>query len=269
MTLTQPFQLFANCFPVRGASRSLICDVQRNDFQFIPNSLYDILIQHEGKTIAEIKAAFDNQYDEIIEEYFEMLDEKEFIFFTDTPELFPKISMEWDEPAHITNAIIDINENSEIDFLNVFQQFEKLSCKHVQIRIFTPKTFDFIRNIVHQAEDLRVISIEIILPFSQDFEFEKWKKLVYQYPRISNLIFHQADENTTLFTSPTGMGNIVKTINNINNETHCGQISHHYFSLHLKTFTESQHHNTCLNRKISIDQKGNQKLPKQPVPRTR
>ena len=97
---------------------------------------------------------FENQYDEIIEEYFEMLDEKEFIFFTDTPELFSKMSMEWDEPAHITNAIIDINENSKIDCLNVFQQFEKLGCKHVQIRIFTPKTFDFIKNIIQQAENL-------------------------------------------------------------------------------------------------------------------
>jgi SPASM domain peptide maturase of grasp-with-spasm system len=257
MTQTQPFQLFANCFPVKGASRSTICDVQRHDFQFIPNSLYDILIAYESKTIEEIKAIFDNQYDEIIEEYFEMLNEKEFIFFTNTPELFPKMSMQWDEPVHITNAIIDINEKSKIDFLNVFQQFEKLGCKYIQIRVFTPKMFDFIQNIIQQAEDLRVISVEFILPFPQNFDFEKWKKLVFDFPRISNIIFHQAKENKTLFESPTGMGNIVKTMNNISSETHCGQISHHYFSLHLKTFTESQHHNTCLNRKISIDQNGN------------
>ena len=173
MNQRQSFQLFACCLPVKGASRSLICDVQRGDFQFIPNSLYDVLKEQEGKTIEEIKAVFNNEYDETIEEYFEMLVKEEFIFFTETPELFPKMSMEWDEPAHITNAIIDINDDTEIDFLSVFKQFENLGCKHVQIRIFAQKTYNFIQNIIQQAENLRVISIEIILPFPQDFNFDK------------------------------------------------------------------------------------------------
>jgi SPASM domain peptide maturase of grasp-with-spasm system len=43
----------------------------------------------------------------------------------------------------------------------------------------------------------------------------------------------------------------------ITGANHCGRISTRYFVSNLNFFTESQHHNTCLNRKISIDQNGN------------
>jgi SPASM domain peptide maturase of grasp-with-spasm system len=40
------------------------------------------------------------------------------------------------------------------------------------------------------------------------------------------------------------------------NNHYCGAISQYNFSSTLETFTESQKHNTCLNRKISIDVNG-------------
>jgi|AntRauTorckE5430_2_1112549.scaffolds.fasta_scaffold03484_7 hypothetical protein len=43
------FQLFACCLPVKGSSRSVVCDIQRNDYQLIPNILYDILIDYKIK----------------------------------------------------------------------------------------------------------------------------------------------------------------------------------------------------------------------------
>lgn len=41
------------------------------------------------------------------------------------------------------------------------------------------------------------------------------------------------------------------------NEKHCGIISSKYFYANVKLFTESQQHNTCLNKKVSIDKNGN------------
>lgn len=44
---------------------------------------------------------------------------------------------------------------------------------------------------------------------------------------------------------------------NIVNEKHCGIINDEYFYSNIKLFSESQHHNTCLNKKIAIDKNGN------------
>ena len=90
MTATIPFKLFTCCFPIQGAERALICDVQRKTYQYIPSSLYEILTEHDGKTLDEVKKVYENEYDEIIDEYFETLEQEEYIFFTDTPQYFPK-----------------------------------------------------------------------------------------------------------------------------------------------------------------------------------
>ena len=37
----------------------------------------------------------------------------------------------------------------------------------------------------------------------------------------------------------------------------CGMIDMKYFSVNISSFTESLNHNSCLNRKISIDLDGN------------
>ncbi len=39
----QYLKLFACCIPVKGQSRSIICDLQRYNFDFIPNDLFDLL----------------------------------------------------------------------------------------------------------------------------------------------------------------------------------------------------------------------------------
>lgn len=46
---------------------------------FIPNGLYEILTEHAGKTVAEIKAAYEHELDE----YFDFLLQNEFGFWCD------------------------------------------------------------------------------------------------------------------------------------------------------------------------------------------
>ena len=78
-----PFRLFTCCLPVQGAERALICDIQRESCQMIPSSLFEILTKYDGKTINEVKLAYENEYDETIDEYFEILEREEYIFFTE------------------------------------------------------------------------------------------------------------------------------------------------------------------------------------------
>ncbi len=251
-------KLFACCIPVLGKSRAAICDIQRQTYQLIPDSLYEILTKHEGKTLATIKAAYNNEYDETIQEYFDFLVEKEYVFFTDTPELFPKMSMHWEEPVDLTNAIIDISTNSSIlDFGDLFDQFEDLGCEHLQIRCFSDKPLSFFEDIVKKADRKRIISIEFIVKYQADFTKEKLLKLGDEYPRIASITAHTAPSDETLYISEQGMGHLFYTKAAITSANHCGIISPDFFVLNIKSFTEAQHHNSCLNRKIAIDVNGN------------
>ena len=69
---SQYFKLFADCIPVKGKRRSIIYDLTRNIYKYIPNDLYEILITFEGKTIEHVKNHFDKKNSLVIDEYFQL-----------------------------------------------------------------------------------------------------------------------------------------------------------------------------------------------------
>ena len=257
MIADKPFKLFTCCFPVAGTERALVCDVQRKTYQFIPSALFEILTVHDGKTLNEVKKAYENEYDEIIEEYFEHLENEEYIFFTDTPQYFPKMDLRWEEPFKITNAIIDIDEHSpELSWESIIDEFEKLGCKHIQIRSFSDKPLSFFEDILLKCENKRVVSVELIVKYQSDFDKRLLFDFCNKYPRVFAIYAHLAPSTETLHISEKGMGHLFFTQDKITSSNHCGIISPDYFTINIKTFTEAQKHNTCLNRKISIDTEG-------------
>ncbi|HSN87853.1 MAG TPA: hypothetical protein VL025_13935, partial [Thermoanaerobaculia bacterium] len=132
------FRLFASCIPVQGARRSVICDLQRGTYKLIPNGLYEILTEHRGRTVDEIKAAYDHEFDEEIDEYFQFLLDHEFGFWCDEPELFPDLDLTWDAPGRITNALIDVDAGSRHDFPALLRQLDTLGCSALEVRFFHP-----------------------------------------------------------------------------------------------------------------------------------
>src|SRR5258705_6922501 len=114
--------LFSNCIPVKGAARSLIVDTQRNEMFFIDNNLYDILSETRQKKWNDILREYDEESQSILEKYVDYLETNELCFWTDEPNLFPELSLEWDSPAKITNAIIDVNAASDHKWPDIFKK---------------------------------------------------------------------------------------------------------------------------------------------------
>ena len=136
LILNKPFQLFANCIPVKGHNRSLICDLQRNTIKLIPNDLFNILNEYNGETIKEIQKKHDNFHDSTIVEYFEFLVENEFIFFTEIPNLFLDLSLNWDHPSEITNCIVDFDKNSTHDLRVIIDELNNFKCTGLELRFY-------------------------------------------------------------------------------------------------------------------------------------
>ena len=114
----------------------MICDLGRQSSQPIPNGLYEILTEHAGKSIAEIKKVYDHEYDEEIDEYFELLLRQEFGFWCADPERFPAIDLTWEAPERITNAILDVDLGSDHDYGKILSELDDLGCKALEVRCF-------------------------------------------------------------------------------------------------------------------------------------
>ena len=248
--------LYANCIPVKGVKNSIICDLQRQNYVQIPNGLYEILSDHRGKDIEEIKSFYNNEYDDIIENYFKTLINNEFAFFTDTPELFPEISMEWDEPLEITNAIVDFDEYSDFDIFSILEQLSELHCKFIQIRYYNEIKLDDIISILEYLDQIQSnsIGINFIFPYINGKIKNDFMSLFTSFKRLNSIAVCGSPIKEII--NITHSKYLIFSEQKIVSENCCGVIEKEMFSVHIKTFTESQKYNSCLNRKISIDKKG-------------
>ncbi|WP_417197753.1 grasp-with-spasm system SPASM domain peptide maturase [Bizionia sp.] len=253
------FVLFANCIPVKGNKRSVICDLHRQELKLIPNNLFDILTQYKNSRIDEIKRNYDNKFNETIDEYFNFLLENELGFYTNLPHSFPELNLKWNSPALITNAILDIDFNSNYNLENVFTELDKLTCKHIQLRFFSSISFCKLKKILSilNKEDYCIISVDLILKFTDDLTIESLNKLILDMPRITSLIIYKSTDNVHVKPVRSSLNHFIYTTESIKNHKFCGIVNGNYFSINIKNFTESQKYNSCLNRKISIDTEGN------------
>ena len=254
---TKNIKLFATCISVKGVNRAVICDLQRNSITFIPDDMHDLLELHDGKKLIEIKKYYNNEHDDVINEYYDFLFKNEFVFFTDYPELFPPMSLEWHEPFAINNAIIDVS--SDFDFETILEQLSFLYCKSIEIRFFTTIEIDFIHKILTYLENTKSIitSIGFVAGLSDLTQQSTLDSLIINYPRISYFIIGNCFENKFIEPTRQKNGYIFYTTESVISSTQCGLINKNNFVVNTRLFSESQHHNTCLNRKISIDKDGN------------
>ncbi|MFH6937339.1 grasp-with-spasm system SPASM domain peptide maturase [Flavobacterium sp. FlaQc-30] len=252
------FILFADCIPVKGFSRSIICDTKNNTYYFIPNGLYDILEKYNGKTIDNVKVDFEHRYDETIDEYFDFLIDNKLIFFNPNPDLFPKMSTQWNSPSLITNIIIDYDKTIH-DFVALTSQFETLKCSYIQLRFYRAIDLNYIKSILNtlKREKSRIVSVDFILPFYENFNLEELNEIIEENSRIHSIIIYNSPYDKSHKPLNQKMGYVMLVKRNVIDERHCGIINEEYFYSNIKLFSESQHHNTCLNKKLSIDKEGN------------
>jgi SPASM domain peptide maturase of grasp-with-spasm system len=246
------FLLFSDCFVVKGVKRSIICDLQRNRYEIIPNSLAYILLRYEGFSVKEIKNREEEENALYIEQYFAFLIEKEFIFFCSRKEvnLFPKMEKTFDYPFEISHCIIDIDRKSKFDLNNIRNQMELINLRFCQIRLFNPFTFSeivsFIKNIQYP-----LLNIELILQYDKSLGVSNIKKLLVKY-NISHIIINDISCSIIEDLKTIAHLNITFIEKKIDNCNFCGNINSYNFTVNKNTFFESQNFNSCLNGKFSI-----------------
>jgi SPASM domain peptide maturase of grasp-with-spasm system len=243
---------------VNGFSRSIICDTQRNNYIFIPLDLAEILSLHSNKSIQEIKDIYGVDNEETIEEYFDFLIAEEYIYFCEFDEikLFPKLDLNWENPSQITNAIIDCDFSLKLDFEDLFIQLENLGVKDIQLRLYKYIGSDILNQILKYLELSPIKSVELYLKYDEELSDNILIDIAHRNKRIPFIIIHSSPFDKYLNNSEEFPCPIKFTKEIIDNSSHCGFIKHDYFTINIDLFTESQKHNTCLNRKISIDVNG-------------
>lgn len=245
---------------VGGISRTSICDLQRGNIYLIPNSLAEMFTDSRFIDLSKILPELDSESKVVLQEYISFLKENELAFHCEKEKIerFPPISNEWLFPAHISNCILDAYGHLSYFDTAFLSQLEKLCCNFIQIRFFADVSLQYLSNILEEINKAQIKSVDIILP-QQNYDsfYSEITLLVDKNKKIKSLLVSCASENVVINDGRNGTGILMKTIYTNASPKHCGVINHSLFSINIPTYTESLAHNTCLNRKISIDVDGN------------
>jgi SPASM domain peptide maturase of grasp-with-spasm system len=248
------FVLFACCIPVRGARRSVVCDLQRQSWHLIPNGLYEILTERRGMTEAQIKDFYEHEYDREIDGYFAFLSRHELGFFTAEPELFPPLALEFETPSRITNAILDVDAASAHDYATIFRQLDDLGCRAVEVRCFSPRRLAELAALLAPARAGRLRSIDLVVAHTPELDGAGLAELVAAETRLNSVTIHSAPA-----ARQETMGRAVQVdwlVQAIDSPACCGQVHPRLFAVNIDSFGEARRFNSCLNRKVAVDARG-------------
>ncbi len=254
------FVKFASCKIVEGFARSAIYDVGRGNYEFIPNDLVKILNANIGKTINEIVSKC-KESESIIYEYFDFLVDNEYIFFPmhDDISSFPEISNQWDFPAVISNSIITYG--SESTWLNdiLASELTSLGCYALQLRITFPISLESLRKILTFINSTRIRQLELFIRFNPSEDVDKYKMIFGDFPQLSVMYIYNFTNDLVDYADEQKEHPLFFIKQDIIFDDVCGHIHLNNFlkNIGIRFYSESQCHNTCLNRKISIDADGN------------
>lgn len=252
--------MFADCIPVKGFLRSVIYDLGRRDYEFVPNSLIDFILLAQGKTEDEIIANYSNEDEETVLMYLNFLKEKEFGFWIEDhlSENFNEISLDWHSPAHISNSIIEISQEINYNLFDVIFQLEELGCRHLQMISYDILDLKKLESIINLIKRSSYKSIEIILKFDPILTMNELDSFIEGNKKIKSIIFHSSETNTikNCIKDPS-MGIIAHTKQQITPNSNFNNNTKEYFNVSVELFTEAQKYNSYFNRKVSIDKSGN------------
>lgn len=253
------FYLYADCIPVRGAKRAVICDLGTNRMDFIPEHLFEILTEYKQQTLKQIRRAFGAKNKEVLDQYFLFLLKKKYGRWLSKEELswFPELKQTWKSPAQIENAIIDVDEHSAHDWASILSQLSDLGCFAVQLRFFSAVSREVLNQLMEHMLKSRIASVDLLLPWQADDAPHSWANFLQAHTRVKRLFLHSHPDEADYQLHKVEQAEVVITHQEITSSDHCGFVSPQYFTINNRFFAEAQQHNTCLHGKIGIDVSGN------------
>lgn len=249
------FKFHSSCIPIQGKDSSLIYDIEKEKLYPISKDHHELLSLCKTHSLSALEEVLLDISREDIETFLGHFIEQSLGFYTNTPQAFPDLDLEWKAPSVITNGIIQVDKTSKFDFKKLIDQFHDLGCDAIQLRLEDNFDLSTIEQFMIAFEGTRIKLIDLMMPYHESLDKQALFELFGQSQRVGLWRIYAAPEDR-IWEDTDGASKILLQTKDIRIET-IEIINQDRFTVNSYVFMEAQQHNTGLNRKVCIDAKGN------------
>jgi len=243
-----------------GALRGIIVDLSIRKIYFAPNSLLHFLRINDRKKLSLIYEKYEKSEQLIITEYIEWLSNKNIIFLCENEEFVSNIritSKDYLTPHLITNCIYDVNTGNLKEAAEILSIVSLNRIPFVELRIFDPLPLIDLFELINKIQVSDINNVVVIMQYNNSLKLSTLRKGLKFMTTLSKLVIYESIVERNYFIHD-GLTEIIFTKANISSKS-CGKFDPDYFFPNSEFYSEGLKHNSCLNRKISIDRDGNVK----------
>lgn len=257
--------VYSDCVPVAGYTASAIYDLTRGLISTFPSAYYYFFELFRTRRVHEILADLSAEECADFVEFLDFLLAHEYITVVEDAAGFPEISKSWDEPCTIHDAIIDVREHHH-DYRKIIEGLDLLGCQHLQVRAYT-RMFGLadLAQLARLCHGTSIQTLEAVLAHDPARSVDDYVSVAITNRILASLVIHSADDERTINVDYGARGSSAKlvameirmTVKPIESHLDCGYITtRQLLSPNTPTFNELLRFNGCLNRKVSIDERG-------------
>jgi SPASM domain peptide maturase of grasp-with-spasm system len=183
----------------------------------------------------------------ISKQYATFITIKEFKFF-------PPMSLHWDFPGEVSNAIIEFSNKSNFSLELAIYQMIAVNCQHLLFKFMNSISKVEFLKLVYLLKKTNIKTISIYINSNIiDFNEISLIETIDTFKPIKDIILFKSEFE---LHKNRNVSYNTEAFDFLMSDNNCGLVDKRYFSVYFPLFTESQLHNTCLNRKICIDANG-------------
>lgn len=233
------YSLFSNVIVVNGSLRSVLYDIQRESYHFIPLWLGNFLSENDQFELSEL-GEFKSMF--IYSELIHAIDR-------DEVELFPRIEMDYHIPCIIEVLVFDcsIYNSLKIEVLSIIEAL------NIQKALFYVRKQECVKNlerILNELKYSRLNQIEIVC-FEQ---LELNINIINHEHRIRKIYFYKSPEKKV--ESIAEFNRLDVYFNWSFDDRMLYHQNPNFLNVNLKLFSESQHFNTYYHKRLYISSNG-------------
>lgn len=193
------FLLHAECVPVRGASRSVICDLGKGQLRYVPHLLHEVLECARLLPLDKLKAHFEHAYDEGIDTWFAWLEKEQLGFWTHSPEAWPPIELDSEYQGGILHAVLEWRADSPWRLASAIRELVENQCAHLSLWLPESTRLTDISIMLDEVLSSRLQRIEIFVPYRIDWSSGDIAAFLQRHVRVQHFAFFDAPFADMLF----------------------------------------------------------------------